>query len=1145
MGSDRARITYDRNQHYRSVIMQQGRVTLEADWNEAQQISSEELLHQTLEIVGSAGTPDDGYRVVIPPPPIAVPFDFQVDKGVMYVGGVRTWLGEPVWYSNQPDWRDPGPDDPDWVDPAALAANPPANEFIYLLLREQEVSAVEDPDLKDVALGGPDTAQRARLLQRIVRLASQGADCASGLGAAEAHWLTQGLHFDPSTMRLISSGRLSVGAADAQPAPNPCLPQAQGGYVDPDNQLIRVQISGVDPLTQNPMFLWGFDDASFLYLIDVDPNNPQNLLLQSAPVDSFHQPVRGQAVEVLRAAADLSNGGLVAALSGFAFTLDQNYNPDAQSLQLPSGVSLPADYLSGSPAAPLFLRVWQEEKVFTSGVATVLGDTGLEVTLQTADGAPFHLGDYWAFAVRPATPQTVYPERYWNNFQPAEGPRLWACPLAVISWNRQRGVVASDCRNQFENLVELTNRQTVGSGCCTISVTPQDLSQKLTLQSILDAASSLSMNISAVDGGFAGNNITVEIANLRSELSPVTFDVTVTDTVTFFGMTINELESYLGLNPVAGSQTLYSPFPAHVVQSSITTAQGAMPAPNQLVTFSNPQPNAQGNVYDANQNLVFTLEAKKPGDDGNLVTAFITYPATPNGSFNLTLSWTKTLSALTTANCVQNINAGLSYDISAAAPPGRTPVVPVSGIAVLSGGSYDGQVTYTNAATSIFGNPVTICLSPGAYNLPQTLQLTNAHSGMRIEACGGGATFAAITGQESSFQQGLISVAGGSNITLRGLTLKLPAAQLFSAGATFATSVGLVIADSQSVAVKECIFYYPLARNPDQLHAAISGSGDLLGLELRGNQFNGPEDFAGSLASGFEGSFLVWGYLQVPSVAPSESVTGGTVVPTTLDEARFVGNSFVNLAAAVGIAATIGALRLDANTVSTSLTGVTLEHPSPSPTPSAQASTGKAAQTISEVLRGGTLREVISQGVMIGPKSLLARRVATAPANARATSTAPVQKTDAPLVPPVFNVHIANNDIEVILPTTNSFSPVQTQAPNSGSAIDITVQRDTPGWLIVAANRLRNQSSSSATFILGQYGFLLTTITGNLIINDQASATYGVVSSAVSISADGTVAVTGNILRGQVTLPARNPLVPPLAAFPPPMDNWQAYNTEA
>ena len=43
MATDRARITFDPARQYRSVLAQQGRVTLEADVNEAAAIASEAL----------------------------------------------------------------------------------------------------------------------------------------------------------------------------------------------------------------------------------------------------------------------------------------------------------------------------------------------------------------------------------------------------------------------------------------------------------------------------------------------------------------------------------------------------------------------------------------------------------------------------------------------------------------------------------------------------------------------------------------------------------------------------------------------------------------------------------------------------------------------------------------------------------------------------------------------------------------------------------------------------------------------------------------------------------------------------------------------------------------------------------------------
>ena len=48
MGSDRARVSYDANQQYRAVVAQQGRVTLEADWNEA---STNEAIRTTKDVI--------------------------------------------------------------------------------------------------------------------------------------------------------------------------------------------------------------------------------------------------------------------------------------------------------------------------------------------------------------------------------------------------------------------------------------------------------------------------------------------------------------------------------------------------------------------------------------------------------------------------------------------------------------------------------------------------------------------------------------------------------------------------------------------------------------------------------------------------------------------------------------------------------------------------------------------------------------------------------------------------------------------------------------------------------------------------------------------------------------------------------------
>jgi hypothetical protein len=483
MGSDRARVSYDPKRHYRSVVMQQGRVTLEADWNEDDTIFGEELRHETLDIVGPAGTPDGGYQVLPTgqkPAPPHPPFDFPVSAGTMYVGGVRLTLdgtdqynNAPVqYYSNQPDWLD-HTFYPDWVMPTN--DKPPVDEFVYLFVREQEVSAVEDSALRDVALGGPDTAQRTRMIQHIVRLAGKG--CADGLKAAVTYWAAEGLAFDQTTMRLKPQSTLQA-SFQTTPQSDPCEPEVVGGYLGADNQLIRIQI-----VNQNTL-VWGFDDASFLYRVTMPITDPQTLTLQSQPVDAFHQPQAGQAVEVLRSAAQLANGEYVASATGVVQTLAASYNQDTMQIVVPT--ALPSQYMDLVQTPQAFLRVWQQQLTFTPGTPIELGTTGLLVTLDTEGGAPFHVGDYWLIAVRPTTPTQLYPQRYLDAAQPPDGPRMWACPLAAIEWNGGILKVDEDCRKQFCNLIDACSEK--GSGCCTVSISPGDLAEtKKTLQMVIDS----------------------------------------------------------------------------------------------------------------------------------------------------------------------------------------------------------------------------------------------------------------------------------------------------------------------------------------------------------------------------------------------------------------------------------------------------------------------------------------------------------------------------------------------------------------------------------------------------------------------------------------------------------------------------------
>lgn len=504
MSSDRARISYDERRRYRSVVTQQGRVTLEADSNEDRTIAAENLRAETLDVVGPNGTPDNGFWVEPQPGPTNPPYDVEIGPGTLYVGGERVVLGDTLWYSKQDEWLD-FEGDPAWVDPGEPADANAANEFVYLYLEEHEVGAVEDGALFEVALGGPDSAQRMRLLQRIRRLGTGAATCADAVAAAAGAWAADGLQLDPASQRLLSDATLEVSYKDPGTSGDLCEPDAQGGYLGADNQLIRVEIAAAGDAEDEPQLLWGYDNASFLYRVTVGADL-QTLTLGSVPVDDSHKPRSGQAVEVLRAAASLetgwdsvhevSAGDFVAASTGDVQTLASDYDSDTQQIVLPS--ALPAEYGDATASPAVFVRVWEEELPFTPGTAVDLGTTGVSVTIETTGS--FHVGDFWQIGVRPKTPLAVYPERYLDQPQPPDGPRLWASPLAVVEWSDGVLSVLEDCRNPFDNLVELTKRRQ--SGCCDILVRPEDMTAAGSLQAIVDSFAGTEATICLASGAY-------------------------------------------------------------------------------------------------------------------------------------------------------------------------------------------------------------------------------------------------------------------------------------------------------------------------------------------------------------------------------------------------------------------------------------------------------------------------------------------------------------------------------------------------------------------------------------------------------------------------------------------------------------------
>jgi hypothetical protein len=473
MASDRTRTSDDLRQGYCAVDFQQGRVTVDRDFNALQEIAADGRRAEVLDVVGPSGTPDDGFLIDFA---AAAPGDFVIQAGTMYLGGLRVAFeppgqGQPpIGYFNQPDWLFPDL-------PARTGAG---RELVFLHVRELVVSGREDDDLLDRALGGPDTAARRRRLVRVRRLpVAATADCQAAWAQAQDAWQDQGYAFDPATMRLMPTATLQVGVPAPPGPPDPCEPAAQGGYLGADNQLIRVRLTGPDSL------VWGYDNASFLYKVDAVAADHRTLTISPPPVDATRYPRAGQAVEVLRSAARLDNGRYAAEADGIVTTLLGGYDASGQVVLTND---LPPEYRPlDQTGNPLYLRIWKARaEGFVSGSAVPLDPTGLEVS-PTTQGQP--AGDFWMIAVRPSEPPQIYPDRFLAGPQPPDGPRQWACPLAVIEWDAAgAGQRVADCRVHFDNLAALTARG--AGGCCTVTLRPQDVTAASPLQAALDRAQS-------------------------------------------------------------------------------------------------------------------------------------------------------------------------------------------------------------------------------------------------------------------------------------------------------------------------------------------------------------------------------------------------------------------------------------------------------------------------------------------------------------------------------------------------------------------------------------------------------------------------------------------------------------------------------
>ena len=490
---DISRDSFQRSKNFSGLRQQQGRIPLDSELNESSDILAEELRRAIKDVICNSGTPDNGFLISNVDP---VSYNFDVQHGSYFIGGVRyDWLANATFLT-QPDWLQILSDlDPLPAPPAPAIGGAARHDFVYLHTWEQVVSATEDSELFERALGGADGAGRERRMARVHVNEDSAASCTNAMEVA-----FPAVNRDPNTCALISGAGLTVGFNDVGVEENLCAPQTQTGYLGAENETFRVQLTAPD------RFIYGRDNAAPLYRVQLEVIEPPaeappgtasqtRVTFLTRPRDVDTQPLSGQAVEIFRWNTRLPNGEKLAEPIGTLANIATDYDPETGTIVL--DLELDTDWnawFTGDGADDInpmdetdvstyfYLRVWTggsgdataPDHAIAAG-AIALSGTGLEVTFApTATPGVFgDVGEFWVIAARPNAPNVVTPWRLMDASMetpppsPPLGPMRHVAPLAMITWSPDVSGTylpsVHDCRERFRKLCK------VGS-CCEVTV---------------------------------------------------------------------------------------------------------------------------------------------------------------------------------------------------------------------------------------------------------------------------------------------------------------------------------------------------------------------------------------------------------------------------------------------------------------------------------------------------------------------------------------------------------------------------------------------------------------------------------------------------------------------------------------------------
>ena len=457
MKGDFSRFIYDERKNYSLLLTQQGRVQLDSDWNEQALLHWFGLQNLARDLIGEHGGPRNDFGFEITPAETGggttAKLDFNIGRGRYYLQGEMCRNMDSIRCTEQEAW--PFPDTPPVMENGK-------KYLIYLHLWWRHITSLEDDQIREVALGGPDTTTRLQTVWQVkaveIRSAVTAVPNLKTNYEEFARILAEHHIFANGTYRKVT-GRLKARALKPPKQDQPCITSPQNRYRGAENQLYRVEIHragtacGVNESAPDypcATFKWSRENGSVVFPI-VELNEEKVTLEHLGRDDRFGLKV-GEWVEMV----------------------DDHYELQRRAEQLFKVVEIDPDRrevtLSDRPHYPLglsrhpLLRRWDHagQKQHQGAIPVTEGEwieleDGIQIQFTSGENQEnepswYQTGSWWWIPARNITGDVEWPQ---ENGQPSAQHALDAgdryAPLALLDPDSGNII---DYRRKFKKLWE-------------------------------------------------------------------------------------------------------------------------------------------------------------------------------------------------------------------------------------------------------------------------------------------------------------------------------------------------------------------------------------------------------------------------------------------------------------------------------------------------------------------------------------------------------------------------------------------------------------------------------------------------------------------------------------------------------------------